>query len=103
MDQNCGLDIDCCSRLHIDRLCASWIEEHNLGIVELTVIDPHHVVPVSDDLKAEPSVQGISTSSLSSNIDSIQEYLIAAHSFRDDYGSGIASGWCGGSSGGGGC
>ncbi len=98
----CILDIYCCSRFHINGLGGSRLEEHDLGIVELTVIDPYRMVPVSHDLKAEPSVQSIAPCSLGSDIDPIQEYLIAAHSFRDYYGSGISSGWRRGSSGGGG-
>lgn len=97
-----GLDMGRCSLFHIDGLGASRLEEHDLGIIGLTIIDPHQMVLVSDDLEAEPSIQGISFCSLSSNVDPIQEYLIAAHSLRYYYDCGIPSGWRGGSSDGGG-
>lgn len=93
-----GLDMGRCSLFHIDGLGASRLEEHDLGIIGLTIIDPHQMVLVSDDLEAEPSIQGISFCSLSSNVDPIQEYLIAAHSLRYYYDCGIPSGWRGGSS-----
>jgi hypothetical protein len=75
------LGIDRCSWLHIDYLRASPFEEHRLGVIELAIIAPHFVVLVTNNTKAELSVKGISTSSLSSYVISIQEYLISSHSF----------------------
>ena len=50
------LNIDRRSWLHIDYLRASSFEEHSLGIVELTIVDPDVMVLVAYDPECEPSI-----------------------------------------------